>query len=341
MSRRVCYRVSEFQGDPSLAPACAAGFLGAAALIALATLAYLPTAGPLAQMLAAALAVCIGFLGVSFLGMLRRTVQYAHADEESGLLFRLGNGRRISVPWPEVLRVVRHRRGSASAPATLHVLCRPRRRLVLPPGPGQDEIYNLALAILDRKAKPGPRPGKQRAAEPAAPPAGAMVASGHNPYRPLWWALLKLVCVIAGGLFIVLARDRATPLEQAFFIAIAFELAVPIGLFPPSALGAVIRAAAGPKGLSYQTILYGTRTIPWDRLVHARFTILGGVGPLMVRLLEFYDLEGARLLMPAPRAQAFLKYVDRALGTDLVAMAEATARPARAATSGKGRRRRR
>lgn len=340
MSPKVAYRVFEHYTDPALAPAFAAGFLGGGALIALADLLYLPAAGTIPMMLAALLALFLAFVGVSFLRILRYTVLFAHADADSGLLLRLGGGRRIRVAWDNVLRVVRHKRSRDAREATLHILFRPgRQRVLLPPGEGQDALYDFAVNLLDRKRKPSTKPAKDKADSAAGE--GQLIAARFSPWPTVVWAFAKLGCAVAAGLFLVLAADKDIALEKAFFLAIAFEIAVPIWLFPPSAASGVVRAAAGPRGLSFQSLLFGTRTIRWGRLITARVTIIGALGPLVVRMLEFYDVEGARLLMAVPRSRAFLEQVDRELGTHTLAMSEATTpAPPRAPTGRGGRRRR-
>jgi hypothetical protein len=314
MPRTVCYRVSERETDPALAPASAAGFLGAAVLTGLAAVVYLAPVGTIPQMLALALALCLAFVGVSFLRILGHTVLFALADEENGLLFRMGGGRRIRLPWDAVLKLVRARPTADSDRATLHLLHKPRKRLVLHAGEGQDELYKLAVAVLDRKRKGGTSQPAAKANE------SGTVASGHSPWGAFAWAMLKFLAVIAGALFLVLARDRAVPLEKAFFLAIAFEIAVPISLLPPSAMGSVLRAAVGPKGLTFQSLVYGTRTIRWEDLAYARVTFLGGS---TVRMLEVFDRQGGRLVLPLARSREFLGRLDRHLGSRTEATVEA------------------
>lgn len=313
MARTATYRVSEAQGDPAQAAPFAAAFFGAAALTAIAGFAYVSGWGGFGQMCALAVAMLFAFVGFSFVTLLRRNVLFAYAHEEEGLLLRMGHRGRARVPWSDVLKVVRSRKRADDRDATLHLLVRPRRHYILAPGPGLDELYSLMSSVLDGKripsrAKPRPAP---------AEPEGGRVYARLNGYGVLLWALVKMSGVVAGGVILFLASDRDEPLEQALFAAIAFLVAAPLGLFPPSGSAGVVRASAGPKGLAYQSILFGTRRITWDRLALARVTVTGALGSVTVRMLEFFDVDGGRLLMGVPRNPEFVAYVDKALGSDL------------------------
>jgi hypothetical protein len=223
----------------------------------------------------------------------------------------MGHGARLAVPWDQVARVERQVASPRAKEATLHVLTRQRVKLVFPPGEGQDELYELASAVLDGKK------GRKRKSEPGridGPPEADAALRG---VPMLLWALLKLGALAVAGVFIVMAADRPAAIEKALYVAMAFEVAVPISLFPPSGAGAVVKAAAGPKGLRYQSIVYGTRVIPWDRLAAGRVYTMGQILGLSARFLEFHDMDAGRLLIPLPRNPAFYKCVDGYLGTTL------------------------
>lgn len=284
---------------------------------------WLVDLGSIAQMLVLALALCLAFVGLSFLRIALKGVLFASADEESGLVVRVGGGKRMRIPWSAVLKLVRARPSKDSPVATLHLLYGRRRILTFPPGEGQDELYALATRALDGK-------GKQRRraqAEPSGPARPAM--SGHSPWGIFLWALAKFGCAVAGGVFVALARDGGSALEQAFLAVTGCALALPIGLFPPSGAAAVLRARVSASGLTYQSLIYGTRTIPWERLAMARHTIVGRLGRLRLVFLELYDRDGGRLVMPYPRNEEFLSALNARLGSTLRPLIAPTARPRR------------
>jgi len=311
MGRPLCYRPDERAGDPTLAPAFGALLLGAGLVAIITGVGYRSVMHPLSSGVATGLGALMLVVASSFWVILRRNVLFAHADEEGGLLVRMGHGARLSVPWNEVARVVRAVSSPRAKEATLYILTRGRVRLTFPPGEGQEELYDLAAAVLDGKK------GRRRRSEPARADGPGEAAAGIRGVPMLLWALVKLAAFVVAGLLIAMAVARPTAIEKALFVAMAFEVGVPIALFPPSATGAVVRAVAGPKGLAYQSIVYGTRVIPWDRLATARVYTMGQVLGLSARFLEFFDLDGGRLQMSLPRNPAFLKCVDGYLGTRL------------------------
>ena len=310
MDRVVWYRAAESGGDPALAPAFAAAFLGGGCVTGLTGLAYRDLLTPIP----AGLAMCLGMLmllvGLALLFLLRRNAMFALADDD-GILVRMGHGGRRRIPWTEIVRVIRSRPFEGSPDAKVHILWRPRRRVVLPPGEGQDDLYDLARSVLDG-AKTRTRRGDERVPSGPEP---APAASGHSPYPVVLWALLNVGAMVAAGVFVTLSRERAGTAETALFVAIAFLLWFPLSRFPPSAGSGVTRAHAGPEGLTYQTVLWGTRTIPWEQLVAARVSVVGQVGSRAYRLLEVFGRNAGLLLMPVPRNAEFLACIDYHLGT--------------------------
>jgi len=110
MARTATYRAAESQGDPAQAAPFAAAFLGAAALFAIAGFTYVPDWAGFGRVSALALAMVLGFVGFSFVALLRHNVLFAYAHEDQGLLLRMGHRARVSVPWSDVLKVVRSRK---------------------------------------------------------------------------------------------------------------------------------------------------------------------------------------------------------------------------------------
>jgi hypothetical protein len=225
----------------------------------------------------------------------------------------MGYGGRLRIPWAEIVHVIRSRPSEGSPDTRIHLLWRPRRRVVLPPGEGQDALYDMARSVLDGAKSRRPR-DREQPARGGDPPAAD---SGHSPYPVVLWALLKVAALVVGGVFLVLSRERPGAAETALFVAVAFLLCVPLSLFPPPAGAGVTRARAAPGGLTYQTVLFGTRTIAWDRLAAARVTVVGQVGRRAHQFLEVFDRDAGILLMPVPRNAGFVACIDHHLGTRL------------------------
>lgn len=312
MTDRVCYRASESSGDPALAPPFAAGFMGAGAVAFIAAIAYSDKLGSLGYTVALGLGVLMALVGLSFVFLLKRTALFATATADEGLLIRKGHGTRVRIPWSKVIRVLRTRPTQASTETTLHILFSPRRRIVLPPGEGQDDLYDLAQTVLDRKTAPKP---KRR--QSFATGVGADVDAGHSPVGTIVWALVKMFGLAVGVYCVAAALEREAATERALLAAVAFLAAVPLSLLQPSASSGVTRASARQKGLSYQSLVFGKRLIPWERLALARVTTMGRIGRRWLRFIELYDVEGGRLLMPFPPSREFLRRVDEHLGSRL------------------------
>ncbi len=314
MGAPVCYRAGESSGDPAVAPSFAALFFGAGAISVLTGALYREMLGPMGYAVILGLASLMGLVALSLLFLLRRNVLFAVADPEEGLLLRWGYGARVRVRWSDIHQVVRTRPTPESPETTLHMRVGGRQRVVFPPGPGQDELYELCREVLDGKRPKGRKTPKERNAGKNGPEAASADINGR---LTLLWALLKLASLIVGGLFLVLGADRESPLETALFVAIAFEVVVPLSLFPPSGGAAVVRAYADAKGLRYQSILLGTRLIPWERLATARPYVPGRAGRMQIAFLEIFDVDGGRLLLFRPRNPQFFACLDRYLGTRL------------------------
>jgi hypothetical protein len=317
MDRPVTYRAAESTGDPALAPSFAAMFIGSGVVAALAGALYRDVLGDLGFAVIIGLAVLMGLVALAILFLLRRNVLFAIASADTGMLIRWGYGGRTRVPWDDVARVLRTRERLDSPTATLNLLVRPRHRVVFPPGEGQEELYSLCARVLDRKRPKGTK-GK-RPPQPPRPDEGDTrdVWADINGPLALTWSLAKLASLIVGGVFVVTAADRDDPLLSALYVAIAFVIVVPLALFPPSGAAMVVRANASPRGLTYQSVVFGTRTIPWERLAMARLYIPGQAGKLTMRFVELFDVDGGRLLIPRPRNPQFYAYIDRRLGSGL------------------------
>lgn len=318
MDRPVTYRAAESSGDPALAPSFAATFVGSSAVAALAGVRYRDSLGDVGYAVIIGLAILMGLVTLAILFLLRRNALFALASPEEGLLIRWGYGGRARFAWTDVGQVVRTRDRPDSPTATLTVLLKQRRRVVFPPGEGQDELYDLFVRVLDHKRPRGPK--KQAAPVPSGREdndAEEVWADINGPLA-LTWSLLKVASLVVGGAFVASAVDKKDdPLLMALFIAIAFVIVVPLALFPPSGAAMVVRAKASERGLSYQSVLFGTRTIPWDRLAMARLYVPGRAGRLTMRFIELFDRDGGRLLIPHPRNPEFYAYIDRRLGSHL------------------------
>jgi hypothetical protein len=319
MDQVVTYRASESSGDPALAPAFGAMFLGSAAVGVLAGLRYRDFLGDLGFAVILGLSVLMGLVALSILFLLRRNVLFAIASPDEGLLVRWGYGGRTRIDWEDIGRVVRTRDTEDSPTATINVLVKPRHRVVFPPGEGQEELYDLFMRVLDGK-RPRRKKGRgkrQASPQPTEDETQHEVTADINGVLALLWSLFKLASIIVGGIFVASAVDQDDPLLGALYVAIGFVIVVPLGLFPPSAASSVVRAKAGPAGLSYQGVVLSTRTIPWERLALARLYIPGQAGKLALRYIELFDVDGGRLLVPRPRNPEFYAYLDRRLGTSM------------------------